>query len=356
MKAKHLMTRRTILAAAALATTPVAARRLTALAQDATPMPEGAMGSGMGPMAGTGAVFMSISNAGTEPDRIVGVSSSAAGAVELHEMADEDGMMVMRPVEGSLEVPAGGSVELEPGGYHVMLIGLAEDLLPGDTVELTVAFERGGAVDLDAEVMTQRDAAAMESAPVTAGDLTIDRVWARPAPALGGADRAQHRGSMTDTGSSAAYMTITNAGGEADRLIAAATDAAGAVEIHDMADEGGMMVMRPVEGGLEIPANGSVDLAPGGYHLMLIGLAESLNPDDEISLELEFETAGTVELTIPVVRQRKVESLESAPVTAGDLTIDLAWARPAPALSAGALATPEAMDGMNPGMAATPAP
>jgi len=90
---------------------------------------------------------------------------------------------------------------------------------------------------------------------------------------------------------SAAYMTIENQGNAADRLVSASTDAAGVVEIHTSEmDDQGVMRMRPVPDGLEIPANSSLTLEPGGYHLMLMDLQRDLNAGDTITLTLNFES------------------------------------------------------------------
>lgn len=133
------------------------------------------------------------------------------------------------------------------------------------------------------------------------------------------------------------YLTIANDGGDADRLTGASTDMAIVVEIHEMTDENGVGVMRPVEGGVKIPAGGEAVLEPSGVHLMLIGLTESLYPDTTYDLTLTFEHAGDVTITVPV--QYDAPEGDSAEVQAGDLTISGAWSRPAPKLDGGA--TPE---------------
>lgn len=99
----------------------------------------------------TGA-FLAISNPGPTEDALVGARSPAAAAVEIHETSmSADGMMGMTPVE-RIGIPAGATVELAPGGLHLMLIGLAAPLAAGDEVELTLVFERAGEVTVTAEV------------------------------------------------------------------------------------------------------------------------------------------------------------------------------------------------------------
>ncbi len=108
---------------------------------------------GTSPMAegGTGAVYVTLSNPGPQADALTSASSDAARTVELHEVQKEGGMMKMRPVK-SIPVPAGGTVELKPGGYHIMLLDLKHDLKPGDTVPVTLSFEHGGELRIEAAV------------------------------------------------------------------------------------------------------------------------------------------------------------------------------------------------------------
>jgi copper(I)-binding protein len=98
-----------------------------------------------------GAAFMTITNPGDEAVSIVGASSKAAEVVEIHEMKMEDGMMKMRMIE-SLEIPAHGTVKLEPGGYHLMLIRLTGKLVDGDSVEIELKLSNGEALEVKAPV------------------------------------------------------------------------------------------------------------------------------------------------------------------------------------------------------------
>jgi hypothetical protein len=127
--------------------------------------------------AGAGAAYMVIQNAGSAADALVGASSPVAKAVQVHETyviespmpsasdamgTDESPlpsasgapggeMMGMRPIE-RLEIPAGGTVELKPGSYHIMLLELTNELKAGDKVEITLTFEEAGEVKVTAEV------------------------------------------------------------------------------------------------------------------------------------------------------------------------------------------------------------
>lgn len=135
-----------------------------------------------------GAAYLTITNHGTESDRLVGAKTDVAKTVEIHEMVEKDGVMQMRPLAHGLEIPAGQTIELKPKSYHLMLIGLTRDLKPGDRYELTLVFEKAGEVVLTVDVRpTAEPGEGTPVAAVTAGDLTIANAWSRPAPAMGGA-------------------------------------------------------------------------------------------------------------------------------------------------------------------------
>lgn len=149
-------------------------------------------------------------------------------------------------------------------------------------------------------------APAAQAPAATLGALTISDPWVRPADpgappptAMPGAAPAQtggamEMGAMVTTGG---YLTVANGGAEADFLVAAAAPAglADAVELHTVIDEGGMMRMRPVER-IEVPAGGEVQLRPGSFHLMFVGVRQALRAGDTVRLSLSFEKAGTVEV------------------------------------------------------------
>jgi copper(I)-binding protein len=120
----------------------------------------------------------------------------------------------------------------------------------------------------------------------TAGDLTIYHPWARKTVA----------GQLSG---GAFVVRIQNNGKTADRLIGASTPDAERVEIHQMSMVGNVMKMHSIDG-LEIPAGGSVSLAPSQYHLMLFGLKHPLNPGQMLPMTLVFEHAGQVKVDAKV--------------------------------------------------------
>ncbi len=129
-------------------------------------------------------------------------------------------------------------------------------------------------------------AAPAHATPIRVGDLTIETPWARATP----------KGATVGAG----YLTIKNAGATADRLTGAAADFA-AVQVHEMKLNEGVMEMREVAGGLEIPAHKTVTLRPNGYHLMFMQLKHPLVKGETAKTTLIFEHAGQVQVDFPVM-------------------------------------------------------
>ena len=102
--------------------------------------------------AKTGAGYLTIENKGSAPDRLVAVSGDVAGRIEVHEMAVNNGVMTMRPLEKGLVIEPGKTVALAPGGYHLMLMELKSPLKQGDKLPVTLEFEKAGKVAVTFEV------------------------------------------------------------------------------------------------------------------------------------------------------------------------------------------------------------
>jgi len=102
--------------------------------------------------ATTGAAYMQIRNTGLGEDRLTGGAASVAKLVQVHEMTMDGAIMRMGEVKGGIAIPAGGAVELHPGGYHIMLIGLQHPMRPGDRFPLTLHFRKAGAVTVQVTV------------------------------------------------------------------------------------------------------------------------------------------------------------------------------------------------------------
>jgi copper(I)-binding protein len=117
--------------------------------------------------------------------------------------------------------------------------------------------------------------------------ISVENAWARATP----------KGAQVAAG----YLTIKNDGEDPDRLVSAEAAFAGRTEIHLMRMSDGVMQMRPVSGGVAIPAKGTLKLEPGGYHLMFMELAAPLTEGAAVSGALTFERAGRVPVTFQVL-------------------------------------------------------
>lgn len=102
--------------------------------------------------ARVGGGYLRITNTGQTADRLIAGQVTFAERVEIHEMAVTRGLMTMRNLPEGLEIPAGQTVELKPGGYHVMFMGLRQPLAEGQIVKATLTFARAGAVEIDFRV------------------------------------------------------------------------------------------------------------------------------------------------------------------------------------------------------------
>ncbi|TCK29039.1 hypothetical protein EV667_3057 [Ancylobacter aquaticus] len=118
------------------------------------------------------------------------------------------------------------------------------------------------------------------------GNLEIEHPWARMTPA----------GAKVGGG----YLAIANEGKEADRLVSATAEIAGHVEIHEMSVKDGIMTMRMLPDGIDIPADGEAKLAPGGFHLMLMDLKQPLKEGESFKGTLTFAKAGTVNVSFKI--------------------------------------------------------
>ena len=95
---------------------------------------------------------MTIENHGARPDRLLSAWSAAAAKVEIHQMALQDGIMTMRPLDGGLAIPPDGTVMLAPGGDHIMFIGLTAPFEEGQRIPVLLNFEQSGQIEALFEV------------------------------------------------------------------------------------------------------------------------------------------------------------------------------------------------------------
>ncbi|HWA63153.1 MAG TPA: copper chaperone PCu(A)C [Caulobacteraceae bacterium] len=133
--------------AAAVAATAALAASSSLMAGDAWARPTP-------PGAATGGVYLTVMNHGHTADALVSVSSPAADKAEFHSMTMTGGVMSMRPITAPIPLPPGGVIRFAPGGQHIMLIGLKAPLKEGGRVPLTLTFQKGGKLTVEAKVGT----------------------------------------------------------------------------------------------------------------------------------------------------------------------------------------------------------
>lgn len=96
-----------------------------------------------------GGGYMKLVNSGTTADRLIGGTNADSEKFEIHEMSMDNGVMKMRPLPNGIEIKPGETVELKPGGYHLMFVGLKEPFEKGKRVKGTLRFEKAGKVDVE---------------------------------------------------------------------------------------------------------------------------------------------------------------------------------------------------------------
>ncbi len=103
----------------------------------------------MVPGAKVGGGYLKLTNTGTTDDKLLSITTERAQSAEVHQMSVNNGVMTMRPVAGGLVIPAGQTVELKPGGYHIMFMDVAQPFKEGEMVKATLTFEKAGSVDVE---------------------------------------------------------------------------------------------------------------------------------------------------------------------------------------------------------------
>ena len=104
------------------------------------------------PTAKAGGGFLTIINKGTTPDRLVSVRSTTSAKVEIHEMKMDGNVMRMRELDKGLEIPPGATIELKPGGYHIMFMDLKAPFAKDTKIPVTLVFEKAGSIDVELPV------------------------------------------------------------------------------------------------------------------------------------------------------------------------------------------------------------
>ena len=92
--------------------------------------------------------FLTVTNKGTTPDRLISARSTVSDKVEVHEVRMDGNVMKMRELEKGLEIAPGATVMLKPGGYHIMFMGLKAPIAKDSEVPVTLVFEKAGSIDI----------------------------------------------------------------------------------------------------------------------------------------------------------------------------------------------------------------
>ncbi|WP_310621018.1 copper chaperone PCu(A)C [Flexibacterium corallicola] len=127
---------------------------------------------------------------------------------------------------------------------------------------------------------------SVSAQPIVTGDLTLSSPWTRATP-----PNAKGAG---------AFIKITNSGQSEDKLISVESNVAKRTEVHEMKVVDGIMKMRPVENGIVIPEGQTLELKPGSYHVMFMGLKQPFKMGEEVQVQFNFEKAKPVTVNFPV--------------------------------------------------------
>lgn len=275
---------------------------------------------------GVSAVYMAIENTTDTAYTLSTVAASqTAEEVQIHESSMVDNVMQMNPVDG-LAIGPGETALLQPGGFHMMMLGLHDELAVGDAFSLELSFD---ASDQSEPLVLTIGVPVLEEAPPPSPILILD-AWVRPTAtrdesgetamesmeaettpeAMSGHEMSSHSmdsdsmataepGVTITSNVTAIYMHILNRGESDDQLVAARTDAAGVVEIHESRMQDGVMQMRPVEQ-VTAPVGERAVLEPGGLHMMLMEVQHGLVAGDAIMVTLIFESGLELPVAVPV--------------------------------------------------------
>jgi copper(I)-binding protein len=233
-----------------------------------------------------GTVYLSITNMGEQP-------------VTLTHMTTPSGEIMLTPMDATPPtILPNETITLTPDSvaFYLSLADNAPDLASGVTLALT--FSDG---EREQTVITAALPVEVPPEPTT---ITVLAGWVRPT-ALS-ADTTLAPGDVIG----GAYLTLQNTGDEADALIEVTSPIVGTVELHETRIENDIMRMRPLET-LTLEAGERRALAPGGEHLMLIGLTEHLLPNGFLPLMLRFESGAEVHVALPVIDETQTPAPEA---------------------------------------------
>ncbi len=235
--------------------------------------------------AKAGAAYLTITNIGDRADRLLAVATPAAARAELHTHEIENDIARMRAID-AIDLPAGGTTEMAPGGLHIMLFGLKAPLQKGDDFPLTLTLANGGEVEIRVSVVA---AAARAPATDDGAGIHVTEAWAYPTGA--------RAGRMTR-----AFVTIHNRGTSDDRLLAVATPVATRAALHSFRVKCGDMIVTDTDTPVSLPAGKTHRMGQATSLVMLSGMSEPLREGGRFTMTLTFEVAGEQNIEVTVGR------------------------------------------------------
>lgn len=257
---------------------------------------------------GVSKAYMTIENTTDFALQLTHAAAWGADEVQLYETQTNGGEVQMRHLP-AIDLEPGAAVALEPGGLHLMLLGLQRDLSTGDALSLELTFEQpnnGEALTLVVGVPV------LDEAP-PASDFVVLDAWARPTALESGVQvtpqagmhehpvHSHHEGVhdlLITSEVTAVYLRMLNRG-TGDHLTGALADVAGVVEIHETQMQDGVMRMRPTRS-IALEADEVAVLEPGGLHIMLMDVQRGLVAGDAIMVTLLMESGLELPVAVPV--------------------------------------------------------
>ena len=239
---------------------------------------------------GNSATFLHIFNPTDTDDVLLAASSEGATAIEIHETSMVEDVMQMRPVEGDIVVPAGGIVMLRPGGYHIMMIGLTDDITMDSELEVTLTFENAGDVTLSPAVGMEppmHDDMNLAVAGDVSGCAPLNLYEAWSPPPMDG---------MGDMGQLVVGGYLLNLSDAEQTLTGVSSPIAGSAQLMDMQPD----AMTMLEDGILVPPGEMAVLGDMGLQIVLSEITDMPELGDMFELTLSFAEGDDVTVMVMV--------------------------------------------------------
>lgn len=230
------------------------------------------------------AAYMTIENTSDMDYRLIAVEFDAAAVVEIHETQIENDVMQMRPVGGGLRIPAGETVELQPGGYHLMLMDITRDFYPDTAASLTLVFEGQN------EDRVQKTVGAL----VTDFPPEPTEIYAYDLYAVAHRDRTRPLDALY-----ALYGTFVNPSSFGHTLNSVTTTAGSVAELRQTSRGDGEQ--STLVDFMSLPPNARLLLQPGNLFIQIEDVPTALEPGDAFIATFNFSDDVKITAAVPVV-------------------------------------------------------